>query len=506
MTSVDRRSGRTIEVVAEHTSDDEVDALCARAAAHTRRLAELGRGGRAAMLRAMADALDADRSALVSVADRETALGTARLDNELNRTCFQLRFFAEVIEDAGYLEATIDHPVLTGMGPRPDLRRMLTPLGPVAVFAASNFPLAFSVPGGDTASALAAGCPVVVKAHSAHPATSLAALHALRAGAAEADAPTDVVALVFGQRAGIAAVRHPAIEAVGFTGSVAAGRALHDIAAARARPIPFYGELGALNAFVVAPGAAAERAEAIAGGLASSFTLGAGQFCTKPGLAFIPAGSDGQRLRAALAREVRALSSQVLLDDRVAAGYTSGTAALTSHRGVDVLATGRDHAHPGQPLLLSAPITSLSGPLLQECFGPVLVLIEYDGTDTLLAALAQLEPALTATVHAADADRALAARLIEHFSRTVGRLVWNGYPTGVAVSWAMQHGGPYPATTNALHTSVGAAAIRRWLRPVSYQDVPDELLPPELREANPDRIPRRVDGVPIHLPTLPEVR
>jgi NADP-dependent aldehyde dehydrogenase len=494
--SIDRRSGRPLETVADTTSDAMVDQLCRAAAATAPELERLGRGGRATTLQLLADALEDDRPGLVAVADRETALGPQRLNSELTRTCFQLRFFADVIEDGGYLEATIDHAGDTPMGARPDLRRMLVPLGPVAVFGASNFPFAFSVPGGDTASALAAGCPVVIKAHSAHPATSLRTLQALHAGLRAAAAPADAIALIFGQAAGATAVEHPAVRAVGFTGSVAGGRALHDLAANRPDPIPFYGELGALNAVVVTPRAAAERADAIAQGLAASFTLGVGQFCTKPGLAFLPGGANGDRIRTALIKDVSGRPAEVMLDDRVGDGYALGSETLRDHPGVTVLAAGEPAADSriGTVQLLEAQLDSLTGAVLDECFGPVLVLVEYADERDLFAALDRLGPALTGTVHAAKDETNLGAALVDRFVRKVGRVVWNGYPTGVAVAWAMHHGGPYPATTNALHTSVGASAIRRWLRPVSYQDLPDELLPAELREANPEHLPRRVDG------------
>jgi NADP-dependent aldehyde dehydrogenase len=450
------------------------------------------------MLRAMADALEAVREELVATADRESALGLPRLNGELTRTTFQLRFFAEVIEDGGYLEAVIDHAGDTPMGPRPDLRRLLRPIGPVAVFGASNFPFAFSVPGGDTASALAAGCPVVVKAHEAHPETSALCASALRAGAAAAGISEDVVSLVYGVPAGADLVRDPRIQAVGFTGSVRGGRFLADLAAARPSPVPFYGELGAVNPLVICPGAASARPAAIAAGLAGSFTLGVGQFCTKPGLAFVPSGADGDELVAALAEQVSAHGGGTMLSPNVHKGFTEGSAKLRGSDGVRVLAEGAaaSGSRWGTPLLLLAGPDSLSGAVLDECFGPVLVVVRYDSPGQLLAAIGQAGPALTATIHAESADLALAGRLADHFAGRVGRIIWNGYPTGVAVAWAMHHGGPYPATTDVLHTSVGASAIRRWLRPVAYQDVPAELLPQELLDELPPglALPRRVDG------------
>jgi NADP-dependent aldehyde dehydrogenase len=448
----------------------------------------------------MADELETQRHALVEVADRETALGEVRLEGELTRTTFQLRFFADVLDDGAYLEATIDHAAATAMGPRPDLRRMLRPLGPVGVFGASNFPFAFSVPGGDTASALAAGCPVVVKAHEAHPRTAELCASALRRGAVAAGASEDIVSLVYGVAAGRDVVSDSRIQAIGFTGSLGGGRALHDLASSRPSPIPFYGELGALNAFVVSPGAAGARAGDLATGLAGSFNLGVGQFCTKPGLALFPAGEDGDELLRALTAEVRARSSAVMLSERVADGFARGSNALLAGAGVRRLAEGSPPTSEGgwwgTPLLLEVDAADLTGTLLDECFGPVLVVVRYASIGQLFDLLERTGPALTASVHLEASEEQFAGELLTTLAAKVGRIVWNGYPTGVAVSWAIHHGGPYPATTDALHTSVGAYAIRRWLRPVAYQDVPEHLLPPELvdePEAD-DRIPRRVDG------------
>jgi NADP-dependent aldehyde dehydrogenase len=501
ITSFDPRSATAVQDVAAETTAAEVARQCATAAAAGPALESAGRAARAAMLRSMAGALEDDRAELVATADRETALGPTRLNGELTRSAYQLSFFAEVIEDGAYLEATIDHAGPTPMGPRPDLRRMLRPVGPVAVFGASNFPFAFSVPGGDTASALAAGCPVVIKAHEAHPATSQLSAAALRRGAAAAGFSADVVSLVFGMQAGADLTGDPHIQAVGFTGSLAGGRALAEIAAARPSPVPFYGELGAVNPLVVCPAAATGRGRAIAAGLAGSFTLGVGQFCTKPGLAFVPAGPAGDDLVAALAAEVTAAGGGAMLSARVHGGFAAGTAGLREATGVSVLAEGsaaeRDGGWWGTPLLLQAEPDALAGPVLEECFGPVLVVVRYQTQDELSGLLGQVGPALTASIHADDGDLAMSGQLVEWFTGRVGRIVWNGYPTGVAVAWATQHGGPYPATTDVLHTSVGASAIRRWLRPVAYQDLPAGLLPAELADELPDgvRLPRRVDGV-----------
>ncbi|MEU0563153.1 aldehyde dehydrogenase (NADP(+)) [Dactylosporangium sp. NPDC006015] len=494
--SIDPSTGATTEVF--DVPAEDLDRLGERARAAHRELEGAGRSGRAAMLRAMAAAVEERRTALVAVADRETGLGRQRLNAELTRTEYQLEFFADVLDDGAYLEAAIDHAGSTRMGQRPDLRRILVPLGPVAVFGAANFPFAFSVPGGDTASALAAGCPVIAKVHPAHPATSLLSRDALLAGARAAGLSTDVVSLVYRDETAARLVRHPDITAVGFTGSLRVGRLLADLAAARPAPIPFYGELGAVNTFVVGRAAARDRGAQIGDGLAASFMLGVGQFCTKPGIAVVPSGSAGSALTQALVDRVAAAGAGIMLSERIADAYADGAESLLAAAGVEVLARGGDgpaEGFRGSPLLLRARPDALEGPLLEECFGPELIVVEYDTDDDALTTLRRFGPALTATIHADDEDRRLASRLLDHAHRTAGRVVWNGYPTGVAVAWAMHHGGPYPATTNALHTSVGASAIRRWLRPVCFQDVPQELLPDELRDVpEHGRTPRRVSG------------
>ena len=500
ISSYNPRTAEIEEEVGPDTSSEQVAALCARAFEVAKTLEGTSRSDRAAMLRSMADSLAADSDGLIAVADRETALGTARLTGELTRTIYQLRFFADVLTDGGYLEATIDHRGDTDMGSRPDLRRILRAIGPVGVFGASNFPFAFSVPGGDTASALAAGCPVVVKAHEAHPLTSLRSAEALRRGAAAVGIPEDVVALVFGVDAGLELVRNPQIRAVGFTGSPSGGRSLWNIATARPDPIPFYGELGALNAIVICPAATTNRSLEIATGLATSFMLGVGQFCTKPGLALVPSGADGDELVARLSRVVAGQAPAPMLSARVHDNFVAGRTALQARPGVALLAEGAQQDSSsgwwGTPILLEVSSDSLDGPVLNECFGPILIVARYGSEDELDALLVRIGPALTATIHADPADLALGRWLVKELTGRAGRIVWNGYPTGVAVAWAMHHGGPYPASTDVLHTSVGASAIRRWLRPVSYQDLPAALLPLELTDDPPAdfRVPRRVDG------------
>lgn len=497
VTSTDPRTGRVVETVAEETTAPQVDELCLLAAAAAPRLDALGRPFRARMLRALADALEADRETIVGLADRETGLGTTRLNGELTRTCYQFRLFADAVEEGGYVEAIIDHAGDTPMGPRPDLRRMLVPIGPVAVFGASNFPLAFSVPGGDTAAALAAGCPVIVKAHPSHPATAQRCFEVMRDAAKAAGAPDGTVGLVHGQDAGTAIVQHPVVKAVGFTGSLHGGRALADLAAARDEPIPFYGELSSINPVVVTSGAAAARAETIGKGLAGSATLGAGQFCTKPGLVFVPSGPDGDRLRDEVGRAFAELGGLVALNQGIQRNYESGIGRLAGHRGLAAIGEGDAPEGDGflmRPRVFGTDTGGLDELVTQECFGPTTVLVSYSDDSDLLAALESLPGSLTATVHLTDADDVSA--VLNVLRPKAGRLLFNGFPTGVAVAWAQHHGGPWPST-NTLHTSVGITSIRRFLRPVAWQDAPERVLPAELREDPGEaRVPRRVDGTP----------
>lgn len=492
--SIDPRSGQVVEVVGSETDTEGLAVVCHAAAAAAEPLERMGRQGRSRLLRRMAEALEAERQAIVSIADRETALGPARLEGELTRTCFQLRLFAEVLEEGSYLEAAIDHAGPTAMGPRPDLRRMLLPIGPVAVFGASNFPLAFSVPGGDTAAALAAGCPVIVKAHPSHPATSQLCFRLLEKAAAH-EAPQGTIALIHGLQAGADLVAHPAMRAVGFTGSIGGAQALIDIINKRPDPIPFFGELSSLNPVVVTTRAAQERAAELGPAIVNSFTLGAGQFCTKPGLVLVPSGAAGDRLVAAMRATVSALDTPVLLNAGIAAGYAGGLERLQQEDAVEVLAQGRVRTGRGfeaAPTLLSVPAGSLTEGATEECFGPVAVVARYASEAELSAALRRLPASLTTTILRGDQETELPGRLLELIRDRTGRLVFDGVPTGVAVAWAQHHGGPWPST-NSQYTSVGATAIRRFLRPMSWQDAPPALLPAELQDEY-DEIPRRVDG------------
>ncbi len=489
---IDARTGQPVGQPVPHNTPEELAAICAAARDAAPWFARTPLPERAAMLRAVAGSLERERDAIVRLADTETGLGEVRLSGELTRTRVQLEMFADAVLEGSFLDIMIDPADPDARpAPRPDLRRMLVPLGPVAVFAAGNFPLAFSVAGGDPASALAAGCPVVVKAHPGHPGTSvLCARVVARALSDATDAPDGAFALVQGLDAGRDLVRHPAIRAVGFTGSAAGGRALFELCAARPDPIPFYGELGAVNPVVVTRAALAGRGAEIAAGIVASFTLGSGQFCTKPGLLFLPAGHD---LSGALVDALRRADLGPMLGARFLSGYRSGAARMSGASGVrTLLAPEPDRLGP---TLLAVPAGTLSGPLLDECFGPVSLIVEYESTEQLLAALAGVPGSLTASLHASlPADRELCRAVLDAMTGRAGRVVWGGWPTGVAVTRAMHHGGPWPATTAPGHTSVGVTAVRRWQRPVVYQDVPDELLPEELRAANPLRLPRRIDG------------
>ncbi len=496
VTSSNPATGERRELDFEETSTEAVLALATRASLASREYAGHRLDWREELLRAMAEELEGDADALVASAQFETALPEARLRGELARTAFQFRFFAEVVGDGAFLAVSIDEARDSPMGPLPDLRRMRVPLGPVAVFGSSNFPFAFSVPGGDTASALAAGCAVVIKAHPAHPATSAACFAALSRAAARLGAPEGLLGLVFGLDAGSELVRAPEVAAVGFTGSLAAGRALWALANAREVPVPFYGELGSANPLVVTSAAARERGGVIGEGIAASVTLGAGQFCTKPGLIFVPTGEGGDALVASLGARLEGEGPFTMLSENIAENFRRGSRSLETVGGAAVLVAGAfgEGAHVAARLLeVDAARFVAEDSLHAECFGPLAVVVRFDGADELRAALEAAEPSLTFSVHVAEVDPDGAA-LVELGSRRAGRVVVNGYPTGVGVSWSMHHGGPWPATTAAGATSVGAAAIERWLRPVTYQSVPEDLLPPALRDDNPLGIVRRVNG------------
>ena len=470
---------------------------------------------RAAFLRSIATGIESSGPEIVERAQSETALPEARLKGELARTVNQLRLFAQVVEEGSWANARID-PAQPDRKPLPraDIRSVLRPLGPVAVFGSSNFPLAFSVAGGDTASALAAGCPVIVKAHSAHPGTSELVGGIVAQSVRERGLPAGVFALLYGsgQQIGTALVAHPAIKAVGFTGSQTAGVALMKVAASRPDPIPCFMEMSSSNPLLVLPEALATRGPQIADGLFASFTLGVGQFCTKPGLIYLPQTDAADALVAALMALVDQSSASPMLTQTICGNHQSGIAARKKSAAVKTLAEGAsasNSSYAAPALFEVSGADMLRNPdLAHEIFGPSALIIRYVGRTQLLALLSTIEGQLTATIHGTDADLAANADLIQILERKAGRLIVNGFPTGVEVCHAMVHGGPYPATSESRMTSVGTQAIYRFVRPVCYQDFPQAALPAELKNENPLGIWRLVDGeftraaVPAHAPAF----
>ena len=446
----------------------------------------LTRAERAAFLERIAREIEARGADLTAIGAAETGLPTARLEGERGRTVGQLRLFAKHILATDFLDLRHD-PALPERQPlpRPDIRMMQRPLGPVAVFGASNFPLAFSTAGGDTASALAAGCPVVVKGHPAHPGTGEIVAQAIDAAIRACGVHPGVFSLIqgVGTELGAALVTHPLINAVGFTGSLAGGRALFDLCARRAVPIPFYGELGSVNPVFLLPAALAARGEAIAKGWAGSLTMGAGQFCTNPGIVVAMDGVAGDAFVAAAKEALGAVGAQVMLTDGIAAAYRSGRDRIAASAGVrEVLTTVCDRRNATPYLFEVSGKDWLANHVLgEEVFGPLGVIVRVADAAEMEAVARSLEGQLTCTLQMDAGDTDLARRLLPVLERKAGRVLANGFPTGVEVCEAMVHGGPYPASTNFGATSVGTMAIRRWLRPVSYQNMPEALLPDELR-------------------------
>ncbi|WP_326809350.1 MULTISPECIES: aldehyde dehydrogenase (NADP(+)) [unclassified Streptomyces] len=458
---------------------DPLDTVLARAATAAEPARRSVPAERARWLEAVAAALDAAAARLVPLAHGESHLPEGRLSGELGRTTFQCRLFAERLGSGALDDVRVDHADADWpMGARPDIRRTTVPLGPVLVFAASNFPFAFSVMGGDTVSALAAGCPVVVKAHPGHPElsrlTAAIATEALEA----AGAPPHLLQLVEGEQGGADAVRDHRVKAVGFTGSTRGGRYLFDLAMGRPDPIPFYGELGSTNPVVVTPAGWAERPGDIAAGFAASCTLGSGQFCTQPGVVFVP---DADAFFGALPP----LTAGPMLGERIAAAYASALDDLAARdRVCTALRRASDDGHPDIALLRTTTDAVLDDPSLiaTEVFGPASIFVEYGDLAEVEAVLAGFEGALTGTVQGGDALDADGRRLLDVLAGRVGRVIWNQWPTGVTVSDAQQHGGPWPASTAPGTTSVGTAAIDRFRRPVAFQNVPGPALPPEIRD------------------------
>jgi NADP-dependent aldehyde dehydrogenase len=460
---------------------------------------------KAAFLKRIAANLEGIADSLIPRAHAETALPLPRLQGELARTCAQLRLFAGVIDEGSWVMPRIDRAVPDRQPARkPDIRSMLRPLGPVVVFGASNFPLAFSVAGGDTASALAAGCPVIVKAHPAHPGTSELAGLAIRNSVSESGLPEGVFSLLFdsGVSVGRQLVQHSAIKAGAFTGSYAAGRALFDLAARRPDPIPFLAEMSSANPVFVLPGALVKAAGKIAEGLYNSFTLGAGQFCTKPGLVFLYEGEFVEAFLRVLREKVAGAPSYMLLTAGIASAFHSEENLRGRNGRLRVLARGNTQAPPA-PASAAATLyeTDLSTILTEpsvssEHFGPSTVIARYRSKSDILECAKNLSGHLTATIHGTPEDLVEFAELIGILENKVGRIIFDGFPTGVEVTDAMVHGGPFPAASDARATSVGSLAILRFVRPLCYQDFPDAALPAELQNANPLGVYRLVDGKP----------
>jgi NADP-dependent aldehyde dehydrogenase len=481
------------------TSDTRsMEQVLSDAQAAARAMAVAAPEERAGWLRGAAAALDATVDELVAIATRESRLPEQRLRGEVARTSGQMRLFADALRDGTPLELIIDTSDAEAVPvPRPDLRRMLLAVGPVLVYAAGNFPFAFSVGGGDTASAWAAGCPVVVKAHPGHPETSTRTGEILAAALCDAGAPRGALGVITGFEAGIEALKDNRVKAAAFTGSVAGGLALHEVASTRDEPIPFYGELGSINPVLVTEAAVRARGAAIAAGFVASYTLGVGQFCTKPGLLFLPSdhGLDDALMAA------RDVAAAPMLYSSIHDAFGSGVERFSKVPGVEVLVGGVEAGEqdsPGvRPTLLRTSARNLldqADTLLEECFGPLALVVEYDDASEFEDAMSRVGGSLTATVHAEEDDHSWIQTLLVGVRERVGRIVWNGWPTGVAVAGAMHHGGPFPATVGSLHTSVGVTAVRRFLRPICYQDTPDALLPAELQDANPLELERRVNG------------
>jgi 2,5-dioxopentanoate dehydrogenase len=497
----DPATGHSLQPGFHSASAEEVDAAARLAAEGFAGYCRTSGRERGALLRKIAANIEALGPAIVERANRETALPAARLQSETGRTCGQLRLFAQVAEEGSWVQARIDRADRERKPlPKPDLRSMLRPLGPVVVFGASNFPLAFSVAGGDTASALAAGNTVIVKAHPAHPGTSELVGQAIRESIRECGVPEGVFSLLFdaGTRVGRELVQHPLVKAGGFTGSATAGRALMDLAAARPEPIPFFAEMSSTNPVFILPGALRERGEKIAAGLHASFTLGGGQFCTKPGMVFVPDSSASTAFREKV-RELADASPFHLLTKGIAASFQGAVAERKNLAGVQLV---QQSAPPGNApgfAAYSAVFETDAGAFLktnlqEEIFGPTTLLVLHSDPNQLLSIAQSLGGHLTATIHGTEEDLKGFADLVAILENKVGRLIFNGFPTGVEVAHAMVHGGPYPATSDGRSTSVGSQAIFRFSRLVCYQDFPDSALPSELNNGNPLGIWRMVDG------------
>lgn len=498
---VDPARGRDLDPVFYSATETEVAQACALAEAAFDSYRHTTVAQRAAFLEAIAVNIVALGDVLIVRAEAETGLPRARLEGERGRTVNQLRMFAVHLQDGAWMDARIDTALPDRRPlPRPDLRMWSIPIGPVAVFGASNFPLAFSVAGGDTAAALAAGCPVIVKGHPAHPGTGELVARAVQKAVVDFRLPAGVFSFLpgIGNDLGIALVNHPVVQAVGFTGSRRGGLALSGIAARRPQPIPVYAEMSSINPMFVMPAALAARGTTIAGGYVASLTLGAGQFCTNPGIMVGITGSDFDRFCSEATALLRDVAPMTMLSPAIHDAYQRGVAALDRHPQAVPLARGKAGGGACEAVAALHSVTAKDllddASLAEEIFGPASLLVACRDAREMLQVAQQLEGQLTASVHMDETDHELVHRLLPILERKAGRILVNGFPTGVEVADAMVHGGPFPATSDGRSTSVGTAAIQRFLRPVCYQDLPQAVLPMALRDGNPLNIWHRRNG------------
>jgi NADP-dependent aldehyde dehydrogenase len=500
--AVNPSNNQTLEIAFFEATEKEIDRAAEKAETAFVQYRKKSGKERAVFLEAIAEEILALGDALIERCHLETALPIARLQGERSRTVGQLRLFAALLQDGSWVNAKIDTPLPDRQPlPRPDIRQMQIPLGTVGVFGASNFPLAFSVAGGDTVSALAAGCTVIVKAHPAHPGTSEMVAQAILEAAKKTQQPDGVFSMLHGvsNNVGLSIVQHHFVKAIGFTGSYQGGRAIFDEANRRLDPIPVYAEMGSTNPIFILPEAMAQQKNQLAEGLKNSVTMGVGQFCTNPGLTIAIEGSDTAQFMALAQAQFETTSAATMLTPVIQQRYENSIETLIQEKQVDCLARGNEATTINQGIarLLKTDANTFSqNPNLEkEVFGPSTLLVIASDKEELLDTARYLEGHLTATVHGTTNDLEEFSELISILQRKVGRLLINGFPTGVEVCHAMVHGGPFPATTDARMTSVGTAAITRFTRPICFQNFPDFLLPDELKEANPLGIWRLVDGV-----------
>ena len=492
-------TGETSETSYCHASEEDVLKACQLASEAALEMAALSGAQKAIFLRELAERIEGLVDELVVTMTSETGLPEPRVRGETARTAAQLRMFADLVESGNWVDARIDRAQPDRQPlPKPDLRSMLRPVGPVVVFCASNFPLAFSVAGGDSASAWAAGCPVIVKAHHAHPGTALLVGNAIVESVRVSGLPEGAFSLIFGsgKTVGQSLVNHPVIKAVGFTGSRAGGRALFDLASQRDEPIPVYAEMSSVNPIFILPGLGVEKMNEIAGGLQASATLGVGQFCTNPGIVFYPRGPEGESLVASYLLKMKETASSPMLHKGIRKAYGEGLDSLSECEGVEVLfrapdETGEGGCHAGASVFSTDSESFLSDEgMVEEVFGPSTLLVSYETSADLLRVADSLEGQLTASLFGEEKELSQYEELLDLLETKAGRLLLNQFPTGVEVCSSVVHGGPYPATTDARSTSVGTGAILRFARPVCYQGFPDELLPEELQDSNPMKISR----------------